>query len=150
MPSPDSLPILLDGAVVKGFGRGSKLLGIPTANLPVVPLQEKLQLLGTGIYYGWAKVEADPTIYKMVMSVGWNPFFQNKEKTVEPYLIAEFAEDFYGKHLSVLATGFIRPEQSFSSLDALKEAIWKDVDIAKEQLELPEQQALRSRLSTCP
>lgn len=35
----------------------------------------------TGVYCGWAAVETGP-IHKMVMSVGWNPFFDNKEKSM--------------------------------------------------------------------
>jgi len=48
-------PLRLSGKVVKGFGRGSKELGIPTANIPL----EGLSVGGhdeieSGIYYGWA------------------------------------------------------------------------------------------------
>ena len=32
-------PVRMGGPVVKGFGRGSKVLGIPTANLDVTPLK---------------------------------------------------------------------------------------------------------------
>lgn len=35
-----------------------------------------------GVYYGWAKLSNDPTVYKMVMSVGWNPFYKNKTKSM--------------------------------------------------------------------
>ena len=34
----------------------------------------------TGIYYGWASLEKQ--IYKMVMSIGWNPFFKNDKKSM--------------------------------------------------------------------
>ena len=34
-----------------------------------------------GVYYGWAKVE-DSTVHKMVMSVGWNPFYKNTKRTM--------------------------------------------------------------------
>lgn len=34
-----------------------------------------------GIYLGWAAL-ANRGIFKMVMSVGWNPYFDNKHKTV--------------------------------------------------------------------
>lgn len=29
-------------------------------------------------------------VYKMCMSIGWNPFYQNKEKTAEPWILHEF------------------------------------------------------------
>jgi len=35
-------------------------------------------------------------VYKTALSIGWNPQFKNKEKTVEAYLVNEFPEDFYG------------------------------------------------------
>jgi riboflavin kinase len=75
-------PLKMKGDVQKGFGRGSKELGIPTANFS----QEVVDLLsgevGTGIYFGWATVATSPGIvYPMVMSVGWNPFYKNEKKS---------------------------------------------------------------------
>lgn len=35
----------------------------------------------TGVYFGWAQVEEGP-VHKMVMSIGWNPYYQNKEKSM--------------------------------------------------------------------
>jgi FAD synthase len=57
--------------VVHGFGRGSKQLGIPTANLDADALGPVVDALPAGIYFGWASVGADPAVHKMVMSVGW-------------------------------------------------------------------------------
>lgn len=37
--------------------------------------------LQTGIYFGWANVD-NGEIYKAVLSLGWNPFFKNKEKSL--------------------------------------------------------------------
>jgi len=34
-----------------------------------------------GIYCGWASVDNGP-VYKMVMSVGFNPFYSNTKKTM--------------------------------------------------------------------
>jgi len=34
-----------------------------------------------GIYCGWASVDNGP-VYKMVMSVGFNPFYNNTKKTM--------------------------------------------------------------------
>ena len=63
-------PLRLAGEVVKGFGRGSKELGIPTANLPVESLGDALDDIPPGVYYGWASV-GDHEPCKMVMSIGW-------------------------------------------------------------------------------
>lgn len=38
----------------------------------------------TGVYCGWASVK-DGEVHKMVMSVGWNPFYNNQEKSMVGY-----------------------------------------------------------------
>lgn len=35
----------------------------------------------TGIYFGWAAVD-NGSVHKMVMSIGWNPFYHNTEKSM--------------------------------------------------------------------
>ena len=79
-------PLLLRGEVVKGFGRGSRELGIPTANLDTEALEASGALAGVeaGIYAGWATVwpredagagagaaAPAPVVHKMVISIGW-------------------------------------------------------------------------------
>ena len=56
------------GPVIRGFGRGSKTLGIPTANLDPVGLPDDLP---PGVYFGWASVGSGAPVYKAVMSIGW-------------------------------------------------------------------------------
>ena len=105
--------------MVKGFGRGSKTLGIPTANLPPeawdqveggVPAQT------SGIYAGWASVGNDPAVYPAALSVGWNPHFDaaakgatashsGSGKTLEPWLLHTFSDDFYGQELRLVVCG---------------------------------------------
>ncbi len=95
LAGPDSLtppyPVLLKGAVCKGFGRGSKDLGIPTANLPEQVAQDAGDVLDTGIYYGWAAVGQDPAkeghvaVHPMVMSYGWNPYYKNEKRSAVEY-----------------------------------------------------------------
>jgi len=40
----------------------------------------------TGVYFGWAGLSARG-VFKMVMSIGWNPYFNNKEKTIVSVII---------------------------------------------------------------
>ena len=47
-------PLLLGGPVVSGFGRGSRQMGVPTANIDPVPLQGTLADLPLGVYFGCA------------------------------------------------------------------------------------------------
>mmetsp|Transcript_4968 Transcript_4968/g.7365 ORF Transcript_4968/g.7365 Transcript_4968/m.7365 type:complete len:164 (-) Transcript_4968:134-625(-) len=127
--------ILLEGKVVKGFQRGSKLLGWPTANLDPKAFKGKIDHLEEGVYYGWAQIESDKTVYKTALSIGWNPQFENKEKTVESYLVNEFKDDFYGENMKLMICGHVRPQAKFSSIDSLKTAISDDVEAAVTALE---------------
>jgi riboflavin kinase len=81
-----TFPIFLKGPVIKGFGRGSKELGIPTgissfgpsdkANIDDKQCEDTLK--ENGVYYGYAKVyDGDKQVEEMVMSVGFNPFYNN-------------------------------------------------------------------------
>ena len=73
-----------------------------------------------------------------------NPFFkQNEKKTVEPWLLHEFAEDFYGAELRLVVAGYIRPEADFTTLEALIAQIRGDADVARAALELPPYAPLR-------
>ncbi|CAG0914004.1 unnamed protein product [Notodromas monacha] len=108
-------PYFTSGEVVKGFGRGSKDLGIPTANFPDTVVDGLPENFGTGVYYGWAQVGGSD-VHKMVMSIGWNPYYKNTKKSMETHVIHQFKEDFYGSILKVVITGFIRGERDFKSL----------------------------------
>ncbi|XP_010875128.1 riboflavin kinase isoform X2 [Esox lucius] len=137
-----SLPYFCRGEVVRGFGRGSKELGIPTANFPDSVVEHLPGDISTGIYYGWACVGSGE-VHKMVMSIGWNPYYKNTKKSMETHVIHTFKEDFYGQILSVVMVGYIRPERSYDSLDALISAINHDIEEAKRNLELPEHLKLK-------
>ncbi|CAI7879767.1 unnamed protein product [Closterium sp. NIES-54] len=134
-----SLPIdpwYMKGPVIKGYGRGSKILGIPTANLPSSSFAGHLADHTCGIYHGWAALPGRG-VFKMVMSVGWNPFFNNTHKTVEPWLLHDFGEDFYGEELRLLVVGYIRAEADFPDLPSLIARIHQDGDIARKALDHP-------------
>ncbi|KAJ6938083.1 hypothetical protein NC651_004699 [Populus alba x Populus x berolinensis] len=135
-------PWHIGGPVVKGFGRGSKVLGIPTGMyLPMSNLSTKgysalLSEHPSGVYFGWAGLSSQG-LYKMVMSIGWNPYFNNTEKTIEPWLLHEFDGDFYGEELRLVIVGYIRPEANFSSLESLIAKIHEDRRIAERALDIP-------------
>ena len=140
---PLSPAVRLGGPVVRGFGRGSKTLGVPTANLDVAPINKESDALAPGIYFGWAGLRGNANdanspsienvIAPMVMSIGWNPFFDNATKTVEPWLLRDFGKDgdFYGRELRLAVLGYVRQEADFASLEALVERIHRDADVAR-------------------
>jgi len=128
------LPFQLKGMVVKGFGRGSKDLGIPTANFPESVVESIPDDISTGVYYGWAQVDQGP-VHKMVMSIGWNPFYSNQKKSAETHILHKFDRDFYNSTLSVIITGYWREEKNYDSLEALIDDINNDIKVAKQMLD---------------
>ncbi|KAF2713456.1 riboflavin kinase [Pleomassaria siparia CBS 279.74] len=181
-------PIKLRGPVIKGFGRGSKDLGIPTANIPLSGLSiggYDESSVKNGIYYGWATLDhstisthttassvpsaTDDTaipersrnhavadlesesvppsrpltpsrvknnkVYPTVLSIGYNPFYANKNRSIEIHILHTFPQDFYGATLSLIILGFIREEFDYVSKEALVEDIREDIRIAQRSLE---------------
>lgn len=70
------------------------------------------------------------------LSIGWNPVYDNPEKTIEVYIMHEFGadNDFYGEELKVDIKSFLRAEALFPSFDDLILAIHCDVEAAKQYL----------------
>lgn len=52
-----------------------------TANVPLDVVQKLPKDLDTGVYFGWANVN-NGDVYKAVLSIGWNPFYDNAEKSM--------------------------------------------------------------------
>ncbi|KAK5946587.1 riboflavin kinase [Knufia obscura] len=144
-PEPP-FPIKLQGPVIKGFGRGSKELGIPTANIPPSGL-DAYPDLKTGIYFGYTSLNhhsssssttttnpSDIQIYPSVLSIGYNPFYANSTRSIEIHVLHKFPTDFYGSSLNLLMLGFIRPEYDYVSKESLIEDIMVDCAVAERSL----------------
>uniref|UniRef100_A0A1B0CR92 riboflavin kinase n=1 Tax=Lutzomyia longipalpis TaxID=7200 RepID=A0A1B0CR92_LUTLO len=130
------LPLFVSGKVIRGFRRGTEM-GFPTANFPVEVVRSLPVDFETGIYCGWAQVSGGD-VHKMVMSVGWNPFFDNKEKSMETHILHNFQEDFYDETLKVCVAHYLRPEANFTTLENLKKAINRDCEDSERILDMPE------------
>lgn len=76
--------------------------------------------------------------FPMVMSIGWNPFYGNKEKAFELHIIHEFEHNFYGALVSFNVLGYIRPELNYTTKEALINDIQTDIDVGLKTLETPE------------
>ncbi len=63
-----------------------------------------------------------------------NPYYKNERKTAEVHILRSFEGDFYGAHLRVSVTGFLRNELNFTTLEALIDMINTDIRLAKECL----------------
>jgi len=68
-----------------------------------------------------------------VANLGMRPTVGTDAPRLETHLF-DFDADIYGCSLSVALLGFIRPEQKFDGLDALKQQIAKDSTQAREML----------------
>lgn len=51
------------------------------ANFDIEVVNQLPKNLQTGIYFGWASVDND-NVHKMVMSIGWNPYYNNEHKSM--------------------------------------------------------------------
>lgn len=107
------------------------LLVVYVANLEESIVTEIPDSTKNGIYFGWAKLSNTP-VYKMVMSIGWNPYFKNIKRSVvrksfslssnllqEVHILHRFEENFYGDTIEVIAVKYFRPEYDFPSIGKL-------------------------------
>jgi riboflavin kinase/FMN adenylyltransferase len=115
-------PVMYEGEVVKGDGRGREL-GFPTAN--IVP-SDDLVAPGHGVYAAFANGRP------AAVNVGVRPMFETgRGLLIEPYLI-DFEGDLYGKTLRVAFVERMRGEKRFPSVEELIAQINRDVDEARE------------------
>ncbi|OAQ97688.1 hypothetical protein LLEC1_07245 [Akanthomyces lecanii] len=147
-------PLQMEGKVISGFGRGSKELGIPTANLPVdAAVTPWIGDITSGVYFGYASLalpashpqHAPPaaassssspfSVFPMVMSIGYNPFYKNTVRSAEVHVLHRFSQDFYDAHMRLLVAGFVREERDYESVEALVADINTDCDVARRSLD---------------
>jgi riboflavin kinase/FMN adenylyltransferase len=118
-------PYLLMGRVIKGAGLGATI-GFPTANLDV----EGMQLPPDGVYV--VRVTTAGLQLSGVCNIGVRPTVDADctKRTFEVHLFDVY-RDFVGKELSVEFVKFLRAEQKFSKVEALKGQIARDCEIAR-------------------
>ncbi|XP_063105736.1 riboflavin kinase isoform X1 [Cavia porcellus] len=122
--------------------RASAARRLNPANFPEQVVDNLPADISTGIYYGWASVGSGD-VHKMVVSIGWNPYYKNLKKSMETHIMHTFKEDFYGEILNVAIVGYLRPEKNFDSLESLISAIQGDIEEANKRLDLPEHLKLK-------
>lgn len=119
-------PYTLVGTVVQGQQLG-RTIGFPTANLQLPP--EKF-LPRQGVYSVRVASAALETPRLAVMNIGNRPTVDGVKQTLEVHLL-DWSGDLYGQTLTVYLEAFLRPEQKFASLDALKAQIQADCETAR-------------------
>jgi riboflavin kinase/FMN adenylyltransferase len=120
-------PFAIEGVVEHGDKRGREL-GYPTANLGL----GKYLRPRFGVYAVRGRL-ADGRIVEGVANLGTRPMFDPPKELLEPYFF-DFAEDLYGQRIEVQLVSFLRGEETFDGLDALKAAIGRDCGAARERL----------------
>jgi len=128
-------PHRVEGVVVRGDGRG-KGLGYPTANV-APPMYSAIP--ADGVYAAWFTVLGHGPVvgtvtpgkrYQAAVSVGTNPTFSGRTRTVEAYVLDTEA-DLYGQHVAVDFVSRIRGQEKFGSVDDLVVAMDRDTQRAR-------------------
>jgi riboflavin kinase/FMN adenylyltransferase len=111
---------LLTGTIVHGKGIG-KDLGFPTANLRIA---ENYKLIPkSGVYVVKSRL-LGRDVFGM-MNIGSNPTVGGEGQHIEINFF-DIDEDLYGKKVQVCLLEYLRAEQKFDSLEALKTQLAKD------------------------
>ena len=123
-------PHRVEGVVVRGDGRGMQM-GFPTANV-APPMYSAIP--ADGVYAAWFTVLGHGPMagtvvpgerYQAAVSIGTNPTFSGRTRTVEAYVLDSSA-DLYGQHVALDFVARIRGQQKFGSVDALVAAMDDD------------------------
>lgn len=120
-------PFSIEGTVIKGAGRGKKLLHTPTANLSFKGYSPK-----EGVYAVTVSLN-NKKMYKGAVNIGKNPTFGAAELSLEVHIF-NFSGNLLGKKIKVHFIRRIRNEKKFLSVKALEAQIKRDIKKAKELL----------------
>jgi len=118
----------VEGVVIKGDQRG-RTIGFPTANLDMADFARPAY----GVYAVQISIEGENDKRPGVANIGKRPTVDGETELLEIHLL-EFDGDLYGQSLSVEFHAYLRAEQRFDGLDALKAQIQKDVQSARRVL----------------
>lgn len=116
----------VEGTVILGRQMGKEVLNVPTINL--VPPEEKL-LPPFGVYI--TETEWKQRRCRGITNVGRKPTVEGENPVgVETHLF-DISENLYGEKVRIRFLEFVRPEQRFPSLLALKEQMQRDIAYGK-------------------
>lgn len=121
-------PWSITGIVVTGAKRG-RVLGFPTANIELGDYVRP----PFGVYAVKAHRVGDAKVWGGVANIGTRPTVGGVREMLEFHLFQNPGE-LYEQEWEVELHQFLRPEQVFASLEALKEQIQRDVVEAREKL----------------
>ncbi len=111
------------GRVVRGKQLGTRL-GFPTANIAYDP--QSRDWPPEGVYIAEAQVMGDERRYVSILNQGKHPTAPGGAPTVEAHLLGHPNHALYGRQLTLRYRAYLRPEQTFDGLDALKRQLAMD------------------------
>ncbi|HTN07694.1 bifunctional riboflavin kinase/FAD synthetase [Agriterribacter sp.] len=117
-----------EGKVIEGNQLG-RTIGYPTANL-AVQNHEKL-IPGNGVYA--VEIKIGETCFKGMMNIGFRPTVDGSRLAIEVNIF-DFNRDIYHTTIQVFVKHFLRAEQKFNGLDALKAQLARDKEMAMQKL----------------
>ena len=121
-------PYFIYGEVVHGNHLG-RTIGFPTIN-QLIP-EDKL-IPAFGVYA--SRVEIDGIYYRGISNLGKKPTIAGHHQVgLETYLF-DYSGDLYGRSLKTELLSFVRPEERFPSVDALKKQIENDIAYMMQEL----------------
>jgi len=121
-------PHRVEGVVVHGDRRGREL-GFPTANIATAP---HTALPADGVYAGRFAIDgaaggSGPRLLPAAISVGTNPTFSGRVRTVEAYVL-DVEEDFYGYEVALDFVARVRGQERFDRIEDLVAQMHRDVE----------------------
>jgi riboflavin kinase/FMN adenylyltransferase len=117
-------PFAIEGEVTEGRRLG-RTLGFPTANVPLGDYVRPRY----GVYATRTRLP-DGRALNGVSSLGENPTVGGNEARLEAWLF-DFDDDIYGQTVETDLVAFLRPEEHFSSVEALTAQVHHDAEIAR-------------------
>jgi len=121
-------PYSISGAVIKGDKLG-RVLGFPTANIDV-DAHHKL-IPAEGIYA--VTVNYGTSEFKGMLYIGNRPTVDGINRSIEVNLF-DFNKEIYGETLKINLISLLRADAKFDDLEALKQQLHKDKELALEAL----------------
>ena len=119
----------ISGRIVSGYKVG-RTLGFPTANIqPDDPMQ---LLPGIGVYAVWVEVAGQR--YKGMLYIGSRPTLDNGTQLSIEVHILHFSGDIYNDPIRVSFAYFVRGDEKFDSLEALKAQLMRDREVVDQLL----------------
>lgn len=119
-------PYFFEGKVIEGNKLG-RTLGYPTANLQIDETEKLIP--ANGVYAVTIQLEQFSEKLTGMMNIGVRPTVGGVNRVIEVNIF-DFDVDIYGKNLLVSVIEFLRSEQKFEGLEALKNQLAKDKENA--------------------